>query len=370
MAHLPHESLERALEAFALEGSLQGVEPLKRGHIHDTFVSTWDVQGRERRFLHQRMNEAVFGDLDRLMHNIQRVTQHMFTHSEGQSVNGFEPLRLIPTRTGSLFAKLSGGSWRTFVFIDQSESHDRCAGPEQAFEAARAFGWFQRQLLDLPPTDLEETLPDFFSSPVRLAQFQRALKTASPERLRSAADLIEFIEARAGLTGVIEAELKRGRIPQRIVHGDTKLNNILFCRVTGRAKGIVDLDTCMPGYSLYDFGDLVRFTAATSSEDERDMDRIGTDLELFEALSAGYLSMTRDFLTPLEIELMPFAARLVTLTIGMRFLSDYLSGDRYFKISRPGQNLDRAAVQLGMVAYMERNARAMGDRRRDLLGDL
>ena len=126
----------------------------------------------------------------------------------------------------------------------------------------------------------------------------------------------------------------------------------------------------MPGYSLYDFGDLVRFTAATSSEDERDMDRIGTDLELFEALSAGYLSMTRDFLTPLEIELMPFAARLVTLTIGMRFLSDYLSGDRYFKISRPGQNLDRAAVQLGMVAYMERNARAMGDMRRDLLGDL
>ena len=161
------------------------------------------------------------------------------------------------------------------------------------------------------------------------------------------------------MTVVMENELQAGHMPRRIVHGDTKLNNILFDIETGAAKSIVDLDTCMPAYSLYDFGDLVRFTAATSSEDERDLDQVGTDLELYGALVTGYLDQARDFLTTREIELMPFSARLVTLTIGTRFLTDHLAGNVYFKVDRPGQNLDRARVQFKMIEDMERREKEM-----------
>jgi Ser/Thr protein kinase RdoA (MazF antagonist) len=155
------------------------------------------------------------------------------------------------------------------------------------------------------------------------------------------------------MVSVMAGHLDSGAIPTRVVHGDTKLNNILFDQATGKARSIIDLDTCMAGYSLYDFGDLVRFTAATSAEDEPDLTQVGTDLELYRALAEGYLSTAGAFLLPVEVELMPFAARLVTFTIGLRFLADHLAGDVYFKIDRPGHNLDRALVQFEMVRFME-----------------
>jgi Ser/Thr protein kinase RdoA (MazF antagonist) len=359
MEALDEVALCAALAEFPLEGELAEVRPLKRGHIHDTFVSRWRAADRERQFIHQRMNQRVFPDLDLLMGNIRRVSAHLVEKLRREGSEGFEPLELVPARSGASYARTPSGAWRTFVYIEASQSYDRCSGVEQAWEAARAFGWFQAMLRDLPASELGETLPRFFSTPHRFEQFEKALSSASEERRDSAAAEIAFALERAPMTPLIDERLRAGVLATRVVHGDTKLNNILFDVASGKAKGIVDLDTCMAGYSLYDFGDLVRFTAATSAEDERDPERIGTDLGLYHALADGYLSMARRFLSAEEIELMPFAARLVTFTIGLRFLADHLAGDVYFKIERPGQNLDRARVQLGMVRFMERHAAVM-----------
>lgn len=353
------DAVRDAVARFPLEGELVSLRPLKRGHIHDTYVTRWRVDGHERQFIHQRMNQDVFGDLELLMGNIHRVSEHLVEKIARNGHEGFEPLRLVPTREGHSFTRTPSGAWRTFVFIEATSSFDRCQGLDQAYEAARAFGWFQAQLRDLAPEALGETLPRFFSTPHRFAQFQRALAAAGEERKASAAREIAFVLARASMVGVIDSMLATGAMPRRVVHGDTKLNNILFDDASGKARGIVDLDTCMAGYSLYDFGDLVRFTAATSDEDETDLERVGTDLGLYQALAEGYLSMARRFLTPEEVELMPFAARLVTYTIGLRFLTDHLAGDVYFKVARPHHNLDRARVQLGMVEFMERHEAVM-----------
>ncbi len=341
------------MRSFRSEGELVDVVPLERGHIHDTFVSRWESGGTTRRLLHQRMNDEVFPDLDGLMRNVRLVTEHLGKRLSGGSGDGFEPMRLVHATDGSPYVRTASGAWRTFVFIENTSSFDRCEGPEQAYLAARAFGWFQRQLSDLDANELVETIPNFFSTPFRLEQFDRALRDVDEARRSTAAEEIAFVQERRAFAGAMQERLDRGAFPERVVHGDTKLNNILFDDDTRRPKGIVDLDTCMPAYSLYDFGDLVRFTAATSAEDERDPSRIGTDLELYRALRDGYLEEAKAFLGPEEISLMPLSARLVTFTIGLRFLTDHLSGDVYFKIDRAGHNLDRARVQLGMVRFME-----------------
>lgn len=359
----PEEASRAAIHAFAIEGELTEIRPHHRGHIHDTYVSTWKLATGEQRFLHQRMNAEVFRDLPGLMHNIQRVTEHLRSaearRGEEGSSGPLEALTLVPTRDGKSYLSGPEGAWRTYNFVDGTESYDQCKDPAQARQAAYAFGHFQEALRDLPAEQLHETLPKFFSSPHRLSQFDDALAKATPERIESARSELDFVEAHRSDYAVIEERMASGEIPPRVVHGDTKLNNVLFDVEDGRARCIVDLDTCMPGYSLYDFGDLVRFTAATSSEDERDLAKAGMNLELYRALVDGYLAATRHFLLPLEVELMPFAARLVTLTIGTRFLTDHLSGDVYFKVARPGHNLDRARVQFAMVRSMESQADAM-----------
>ena len=364
-------SQAEVFRAFAIEGELLGAEPLKRGHIHDTFVSTWRQAAGERHYLHQRINDAVFPDVELLMRNVRTITEHLAAKRAQLEAGGagdagdepdLEPLVLVPTRAGKSYLRHASGPWRTYEFLEHAVSHDRCSGPEQAFAAARAFGRFLVQLADLPPEALGQTLPDFFSSPARYRQLEAALVEADPARARNARREIGFVQERADQVFVIERLLADGTIAPRVVHGDTKLNNILFDTRPGRTgtpRAVVDLDTAMPGYVLYDFGDLVRFTAATCAEDERDLALAGTDLELYRALAEGFLASARELLGPRELELMPFAARLVTLTIGMRFLGDHLAGDRYFKVSRPNQNLDRARVQLAMVDFMERHEDAM-----------
>jgi hypothetical protein len=356
MRSVTPEGLREAIDRFRIDGEFIGVRALPRGHIHDTFVSQWLVDGNTRQFIHQRLNNEVFPDLDLLMSNIHKVSDHMVARLGENGADGFEIMRLVPNRNGNPYASTNSGAWRTYIFIENTESFDRCQSTEQAFEAARAFGWFQVQLHDLPAVELGETLKNFFSSPHRYSQFEAAFENCSEERRGFAASAIRFAIERREMVDVIARKLESGEIPTRVVHGDTKLNNILFDRETGRAKGIVDLDTCMAGYSLYDFGDLVRFTAATSAEDETNLSRVGTDIQMYKALSEGYLSTAGEFLTDTEVALMPFAARLVTFTIGLRFLADYLAGDHYFKIDRTNHNLDRARVQFGMVEDMERHA--------------
>lgn len=325
--------------------------PHERGHIHDTYISTWEQGGKLERFLHQRMNTNVFQDIPALMHNVERVTDHL--ERTRDPANEMEALRLVRTRAGAHYLEHDSGPWRTYHYVADTVTFDLCQSEDQAYRAARAFGVFQARLLDLPAEDLRETLPSFFSSPFRLQQLDRALAEDVEGRVHKAQAEIDFVEGRRPLAGVMEEGIATGRFPSRVVHGDTKLNNVLFDRETGRARCIVDLDTCMAGYSLYDFGDLVRFTAAMSGEDEVDLHKAGMDLGLYRALVRGYLEGAGSFLTAEELKLMPIAARLVTLTIGVRFLTDHLAGDVYFKISRPGHNLDRARVQFAMVADME-----------------
>lgn len=354
------KELRDVVQQFAIEGSLVDVQPLQRGHIHDTFVSSWSRDGATVRFLHQRMNDKVFQDIPAVMHNIETVSRHLRGKMAGnRTLDGFRVLDLVNTKEDRSYLVCDAGQWRTYSFIENTLSYDHCKGPEQAFEAARAFGWFQSQLADLDAANLRETLPKFFSTPHRLQQFHDALEEDPRNRAADCIEDIQFANRRRDMAFVIDEKLKSGEIPMRTVHGDTKLNNVLFCNDSGRAQCIVDLDTCMPGYSLYDFGDLVRFTAATSAEDERDLSKVSTDLTLYRALVDGYLDGTRGALSKVEVELMPFAARLVTYTIGLRFLADHLAGDVYFKVGRENHNLDRARVQFRMVARMEEQADAM-----------
>ncbi|MCA8973788.1 MAG: aminoglycoside phosphotransferase family protein [Planctomycetes bacterium] len=357
---LTDAELRHAAQQFRIAGTLQDVRSLQRGHIHDTFVSTWSDGGREQRFLHQRMNDKVFHDIPAVMHNIETISRHLRRKMAGATtLDGFRVLDLVLTKEDRSYLIVDSGQWRTYSYIEDTRSQDHCSNPGQAYEAARAFGWFQSQLADLDAGCLRETLPRFFSTPHRLQQFEDALAEDPLNRAADCMAEIRFAQTRHETAFVIDRLLQSGEIPTCTVHGDTKLNNVLLCNRTGRARCIVDLDTCMPGYALYDFGDLVRFTAATSDEDERDLDRVGTDLVLYRALVDGYLAGTRGSLSAREIELMPFAARLVTYTIGLRFLADHLAGDVYFKTHRDGHNLDRARVQFRMVEQMEQQAEAM-----------
>ncbi len=349
------------LADFAIAGELEGLETFQRGHIHDTFLSTWRSGDGVARFIHQRINDRVFSDVPGLMHNIEAVTRPL-ERKLGGGGGGFQTLRLVPTRSGASFLVAPDGPWRTYHFIENSASFDACESEDQAYRAARAFGEFQAWLIDLDLDGLRETIPRFFSSPHRMVQFRDALDSDPLARAEAAGAEVAFALERRPMVSVMAERMRAGAFPRRIVHGDTKLNNVLFDRASGEAVCVVDLDTCMPAYSLYDFGDLVRFTAATSAEDERDLSLVGTDPDLYRALAQGYLDGAGGFLTAEEVELMPFAARLVTFTIGLRFLTDHLAGDVYFKTAREGHNLDRARVQFGMLAWMEAHERDLAAR--------
>ncbi len=344
---------------FAVDGTVVSVESLERGHIHHTFIVSWETAEGPVRTLVQRINDHVFQDVPGLMHNVEQVTGHL-RQASWRAVGDIETLTLIPSRKGRAYVRDELGCWRCYRFVEGTRTFDRCVGPDQAYAAAFAFGNFQARLLDLDPRGLVETIPDFFSAPFRLRQFDAALWADPEERAAEAKASIEFVQERRRDVDVMEHGLTQGRIPLRAIHGDTKLNNILFDEVSGQPRCIVDLDTCMPGWSLYDFGDLVRFTAATAAEDEPDLSLVGVDMGLYQALSEGWLESTNAFMTHDEVELMPFAARLVTLTIGIRFLTDHLAGDTYFRVHRRGHNLDRARVQFEMVRQMESRFKTAG----------
>ena len=345
--------VETAVRLFDLDGDLVEIVGLHRGHIHDTLVSTWSVgDGAEaRRFVHQRLNDRVFRDIPALMHNVGVVTRHL-ARAGGQ--DGLTALALVGARDGADYAFSKDTPWRTYHFVEGTESYDHPRDTEMARAAALAFGDFQIKLSTLPASELRETIPNFFNSEARLAQLEDACRRDPLGRVAEVQRELKFIEGRRRQLSVFENALRTGKMPRRVIHGDTKLNNVLFDVETGQPRCIVDLDTCMPGYSLFDFGDLVRFTAATSDEDERELDRVGVDVEMYRALCDGYLEKASGFLNAFEVEHMAFAARIVTLTIGMRFLADHIKGDVYFKIEREGHNLDRARVQLRMVDAMER----------------
>jgi Ser/Thr protein kinase RdoA (MazF antagonist) len=245
------------------------------------------------------------------------------------------------------------------VFVERATGHDVIRNADQAFQAAKAFGAFQALLADLPGERLVETIPDFHHTPSRYAAFAAALAKDTHGRAREAAAEIAFAQARAGEVGLIVDAMARGEIPERVTHNDTKLNNVLLDNETQEGICVIDLDTVMPGSALYDFGDLVRTSTSPAAEDEVDLSKVRMQLPMFEALVRGYLASAGGFLTPRERALLPFAGKLITFEIGLRFLTDWLEGDVYFKVKRPRHNLDRLRTQFKLVESIEAQLPAM-----------
>jgi len=347
---------------FCFGGTLDRVERLRSGHINDSYAASFRAPGGEtRRYLLQRINQHVFHSPDRLMENMEAVTEHIRARvlAAGGDPDR-EALTLIRTVDGGVLHHTpSGGCWRAALFVEGARTYEVPARPEHVTSAGRAFGTFQSMVSDFPAERLHETIPDFHHTPKRLDALCDAVRRDALDRARSVQAEIEFALKRAASASRLLDLWAAGALPLRVTHNDTKLDNVLIDDATGQGICVIDLDTVMPGLSLYDFGDAVRSTTATAAEDEPDLSRVSVDLDLFECLAAGYLEATCDLLTPAEIDLLPFAAWLMTYECGLRFLTDHLDGDRYFRIARPGHNLDRCRTQFKLAGDMEAARAAM-----------
>lgn len=356
--------VDTVADAFAIEGKLLFWEPYGNGHINDTFLLTYELPlGEKKRYILQRLNLVVFKRPDELMKNVVSVTEYlrqMIIRQGGDPDR--ETLRVIKTREGgNYFQDRCGNCFRVFSFIEDSICLQQVENKDDFYACGAAFGNFQRMLADYPVADLYETIPDFHNTPSRFRDFQKAVEEDLLGRAALVQAEIDFALEREKETSELTDLIKEGKLPLRVTHNDTKLDNILFDKESKKALCIIDLDTVMPGSSLYDFGDSIRFGASTGAEDEKDLSKVELDLSLFEAFTRGYLVGSGGSLTQKEIEMLPMGAKLMTYECGIRFLADYLQGDVYFKIQREGHNLDRARTQFKLVAEMEEKWTQMND---------
>ncbi|HEY53758.1 MAG TPA: aminoglycoside phosphotransferase family protein [Caldilineae bacterium] len=341
---------------FAFAEKPEAIESCKYGHINDTYaVYCLGAKGTPPRYILQRINHHVFRRPDALMENIARVTTFLRDKISGRGGDpDRETLNLISTKTGQLYHTTPDGDyWRAYAYIPRAQTYQIVRGQDHVYQAARAFGRFQHLLADFPLMRLHDTIPDFHHTPKRLSAFRQVVAADPQNRAPTAAAEIEFVETRAGEVSRLIDLLEQGDLPLRVTHNDTKVDNVLIDDESGEGICVIDLDTVMPGLSLYDFGDFVRSGTNPAAEDERDLAKVKMHLAYFEAIVRGYLGETRDALTALEKDLLTFSAWLITFEIGMRFLTDYLNGDRYFRIHRPEHNLDRCRTQFKLVADME-----------------
>ena len=348
--------VESIVESFNVKGSFVTAIPFGNGHINDTkLVTTKDELGKTHKYILQRINKNVFKRPDLLMQNYKNVTE--FVRSElaslGKDVERYG-ITLVSTKDGmDYYVDKDGDFWRMLIYISDSMSYDKVERPEQFYDSAVAFGNFQYMLRNFPADTLHETIPNFHNTPDRIRQLEEAVATDSVGRLAEVGEEVQFCLSRRQFADTLEAAHREGRLPLRVTHNDTKLNNILFDSKTGESLCVIDLDTIMPGYSVNDFGDSIRFGATTALEDEADLSKVNFDISLYELYVKGFIEGANGGLTEAELELLPIGAIMMTYECGMRFLTDYLSGDTYFKTHRPGQNLDRARNQFKLVRDME-----------------
>ena len=343
-------------QAFDLAGQFVAAVPTGSGHINDSYRVTFLVSGKPANYILQRINRQIFTDPAALMENIQRVTQHIGKKTAAEPDRERRTLTVIPTRDALAFhVDAFGQYWRMYHFIRNARSFDIVESPAQAFEAAKAFGNFQGLLADLPAPRLHDTIPDFHHTPKRFARLQQAIAADFANRAHVARTEIEFALHREKFASV----LLDAQLPERVTHNDTKFNNVLLDERTGEALCVIDLDTVMPGLALYDFGDMVRTTTSPAAEDEQDLSKVMMQFPMFEALARGYLASAGDFLTAAERSNLVAASKLITFEQGLRFLTDYLAGDPYYKTHRPDQNLDRCRTQFRLLASIEEQQVAM-----------
>jgi hypothetical protein len=349
-------------QRFSVAGGFLEAFPFGEGHINDTYlVCLRQSNGEVRKVILQRINHAVFPNPEAVMHNIERVSVHL---QQKVRLAGKNPqrhtIRLVQASDGRSFYRTETGDiWRMMDFIEGAQTYQRSRNPQHYYNAAKAFAEFLRALRDLPVGELLVTIPDFHHTPKRFQAFLKAIERDPANRARNVKPEIEFIMAREGEMGVLVDLVDQGAMPERVTHNDTKLDNVMIDNHSGEGICVIDLDTVMPGLVVFDFGDAVRSGANQAAEDATDVSRVTFDLVIFEHLAQGFLDATRDWLMPVEIEHLAFGARLITLEQGMRFLTDFLNGDTYYKTLWPEHNLARTQTQLKLVTEMETNARRM-----------
>lgn len=348
--------LLRIAERFEIKGEPERIDPHGNGHINDTYLLICRTAPEEAcRYILQRMNHEVFKDPRGLMENITGVTTFL---QNKIAENGGDPERealcVVSLKDGASYSEEEDGTyWRMYRFVEGADSYDVVERPEDFYESAVAFGNFQKLLAEYPAKSLHETIPNFHNTVDRLDKFKKAVEADAVSRAAEVKDEIQFVLDREDDCHVLCDMLASGEIPLRVTHNDTKLNNIMLDHKTGKGICVIDLDTVMSGSALYDYGDSIRFGANTGAEDEKDLSKISCDLELFALYTKGFIEGCGGSLTQKEIRMLPMGAKLMTLECGMRFLTDYLEGDRYFKIHRPEHNLDRCRTQFCMVKDME-----------------
>lgn len=327
-------------------------ESYGNGHINDTFL----VTANDHRYILQRMNTTVFPRPAELMENIIGVTEYIRskTRLAGGDVARCT-LSVVPTLAGdNCFVDSSENWWRMYDFTEGTVTREAVECKEDFYICGEGFGNFMQLLADYPAQNLHETIADFHNTPKRYENLMRAVKHDTCGRLAQVSAEVEFVRQRESFCNTLEEAHRSGALPLRVTHNDTKLNNILFDAQSGAPVCVIDLDTVMPGYSVTDFGDSIRFGGNTAAEDETDLSKVSLDLELFEAYAKGFIWGCGGKLTDTELELLPVGAIMMTLECGMRFLTDYLEGDVYFRIHRPSHNFDRARNQFALVGDMER----------------
>lgn len=357
---------------FAAGGELCSAARYGNGHINETFVAVLAVGAAGRRYVWQKVNDRIFKNVPALMENVRRVTEHVRAKARGSASEAAarRGLTLVPTVEGAAFARdAAGGFWRCYEFIDGAHTIDRVTNEAQARDAARAFGEFQAQLADLPGGRLHETIPNFHHTRSRFETLRRAMAEDRVGRVKEVAAEIDFALAREADTDVLLALLAKGEMAERVTHNDTKINNVMLDDATGLAVAVIDLDTIMPGLPLYDFGEMVRTSASSTFEDDPEATRMHVRLPLFRALVEGYLgSAVGGVLNATERAHLGFAGKLMTYENGIRFLTDYLQGDTYYKIKHPRHNLDRTRTQFALVRSIEAERGAMADIVREVYG--
>lgn len=347
--------LQIAIESFCFDGEIISYERYGHGHINDTFLVKCKNNNGIKRYILQRINHEIFTEPEKLLANIESITKFLkLKIAENGGNNKRETLNLVQTKDGNSYYKDSIGCyWRVYDFIEGATCFEQVSKIEHFYQSAVSFGNFQSLLASYDATQLYETIPNFHNTPVRYQTFLKAIEDDVCNRVSSVKKEIDFYINHKEDMELCLKKLAEGVIPLRVTHNDTKLNNIMIDSETGKGICVIDLDTVMPGLSIYDFGDSIRFGANTAEEDEKDLSKVSLDLELFEIYVKGYLEGCKGSLTDAEIELLPYGAKTMTLECGMRFLTDYLQGDRYFRIEKEGHNLDRCRTQIALVKDME-----------------
>ena len=342
-------------QKFALEGDVMEICPYGEGHINLTLL----VTTTKKRYIMQKMNTRVFPNPDGLMANICGVTEHL-------RARGIETLNVVPTKDGKPFIK-DTECYRVYDFIENTVTYQTASDINVFKNSGKAFGEFQNYLAEFDASKLTETIARFHDTPNRFANFKEALEKDAFNRAKDCKAEIDFVLSHENTYGIAMDGLKDGSLPLRVTHNDTKLNNILMDDKTGEARAVIDLDTIMPGSMLFDFGDSIRFGASTAAEDEKDLSKVHFDINLFKAYAEGYCGAVKESITKREAELLPYGSYLMTIECGMRFLTDYLSGDTYFATKYEGHNLVRCRTQIQLAAEMEAQFKQMGEIIADIL---